>query len=452
MNLHDYLRILRRGWWIILLSTLIGGVGGLAVTAASTPEYQAVSTVFVAASGTATPSDLQQGNVFSTQRATSYANLATTTVVLERAMASLDDDRTIDDLREDVSVVARVDTNLIDVFVVASQADQAADAANAIADALAVEVGNLDTPGNELAAVALTRVETAVPPTIAQTPQPRTNFLIGLFAGFAVGLAIVVSAHALDTRIRNGSDLPRVAGISTMTQLPYGRSRAGRTLAQNPARHEALRTLRANLQFGTKVGAVVAVTPVDSASDSNAISSDLAIAIGEIGARVVVIDADLRHSEAPAGRSRKSAETAAENTPGLADVLVGDAAIGDVVLPGPGDNVYLVGAGTVTPHSAQLLSTSTMTDALAFLGQHFDYVIVAGPALAERSEAAVLAALADNCLVVAESGVTRRATFLTARERLEGVGVSSLSVVIDGVRAGDARPIRAEPVPGAGVS
>jgi capsular polysaccharide biosynthesis protein len=440
--LHDYFRVLRRRWWLIAVMTVVGIAGGALITALDTPRYYAQATVYVATVGDNSAVGLQQGNVFALQRAATYAELATTSSVLRQAAVALGDADQVEELRATVGSSARPETSLIDISASASDAEQAAARANEVADALTAEVDQLESPVTE-SPVQLTVVEAAETPLIAATPQPRSNVLIGAVVGFALGIALVVVAHTLDSRIHTLADLPRVSGLSTMTTIPSRRARRTRGVSAADARVESFRNLRANLQFGAEAGRCIAVAGVTGGSDAPSVARQLAAALGEIGSTVVVVNLDLRAT--PRGRRGQDQQVTVRL--GVADVLAGGALLGDdVLLPGDSENVFILESGAVLPSSAQLLSTPGMTALLGRLRELFDYVILSCPPLVERSESAVAAALADSSLVVVHSGETTRGQFLFALELLEGVRVRAVSVVVDDVRDIDVREARVQTV------
>ncbi len=432
MTLQDYLRVLRRGWWVILALTVLGALAGLAITLTTTPVWSAQATVHVAVSGDETPTDLQTGSSFATQRAFTYADLAETRTVLEPAAATLDDGTSADDLRTAVGATAREGTSLIDVGVTGSSPEAAVARADAVADALATQAPLLDAPA-ATSPVGVTLVQPAETPDSPDAPLPRNNLLIGIAVGLVLGVAVVVVADALSTRIRSSADLPSAPGLVTLTSMPAPEKRS-RHATRTDARLESFRQLRANLLFGSDVRGAIAVTGVTAASDAQGVARQLAAAFAEIGSDVVVVDVDLRTED---GRRPVRRSEAGPSAPGVADVLGGAARVDDVVRLVPGGQVYEVPVGRVDAASAQRMSTPVMRDLLDVLTARFDHVVLACPPLVERSESAVAAKLAGNALVVVESGATRRADFLLALELLAGVRVTSVSVAIDHVRAQD---------------
>ena len=76
MDLRDYLRILRKGWPLVLVFVAVGLAAGIALTVTTTKVYQATVQVFVATSATSDDAQLQAGNTFTEDRVQSYTSIA----------------------------------------------------------------------------------------------------------------------------------------------------------------------------------------------------------------------------------------------------------------------------------------------------------------------------------------------------------------------------------------
>lgn len=434
MILHDYVRLLLHRWWVVAGCVFLGAGTAVALTLAATPTYYTQATVYAAIGGSASPGDLQQGNVFTIQRVSTYAGLATTETVLSRAAGALGGDTEVADLRAAVTASARDQSALIDITATGSDPVLLAEQANAVATALATEAPLLDAPGS-VSPVQLTVVQPAEVPENAVTPRPGNNVLVGTLVGLLVGVGILVVADALNTRVRSARDLPRSPTVATVTSIPGAPQRLRRS-PRSDLRLESFRNLRANLQFGGQTRGTLALAAVGATSDVSAVAHQLGVVFAEIGSRIVLVHVDFRQ---PGQRGDRAPAADAPAVLGVADVLDGTCSLDDVLRPVDGSppGLWEVPAGTTRPSSAQLLGTPAMTQLLADLTARFDLVLLISPPLVERSESAVVAALADSTLVVVESGGTRRSEFLLALERLEGVRVTSVSVAIDGVHVSE---------------
>lgn len=427
MTLRDYLTLLRRGWPVVLISTLLGIGIAAGATYAATPTYGATSTVVVTATEDGTAYGPARESGFATGWADTYAALVSTDSVIRKAAEAGGDD--VDELRRVVSAAARPETPIIDIHATAGDPHEAAARADAIADTLVGQSDAIAPPGvgGSLELAIVSRAEVPQQPT---SPRPLNNVAIGTVIGLALGVASLLVFQALDTRIRSAADLPAESRLGTVTSLPAQRARRGRAGQAVDLRLESFRHLRAHLQLTTSAGGCIAVAGVTSASDAHAMADQLARVLGEVGITVVVVDVDLR----PSPGSRRRATPSDATPAGIADVLADTATLDDVIGPGASEGVSVISAGILKESSSQLLTTSAMAAVLDQLASRFAYVLLACPPMTERSESAVMAARSGSCLLVVESGMTRRADLLQALDLMEGVGVRPSIVAIDHVR------------------
>src|SRR4051794_23088840 len=86
VEIRDYVNVVRRGWAIILVVTLV--CAGLAAlyTFTRTPLYESRAKVFVSVRSAASIQDLSQSNVFSQQATQDYAQVAVSPLVLDKVI------------------------------------------------------------------------------------------------------------------------------------------------------------------------------------------------------------------------------------------------------------------------------------------------------------------------------------------------------------------------------
>ena len=112
--------------------------------------------------------------------------------------------------------------------------------------------------------------------------------------------------------------------------------------------------------------------------DAGAAGVDLAKALAEAGADVMLVD------WSPDGHG--VAETiGAQTRPGLADLLQGRARFEDVVARVPGSAAHLIPAGTGAASAAAMLDPDQVNLALDALDSAYDHIVVVGPSHAARA-------------------------------------------------------------------
>ena len=77
MDLRDYLRAIRRRWWLVVGSVVLALAAATLVTVLTPPRYEASVQFFVSAQTKGGVTDAYQGDLFSQQRVASYVDLLT---------------------------------------------------------------------------------------------------------------------------------------------------------------------------------------------------------------------------------------------------------------------------------------------------------------------------------------------------------------------------------------
>jgi capsular exopolysaccharide synthesis family protein len=193
---------------------------------------------------------------------------------------------------------------------------------------------------------------------------------------------------------------------------------------------EAFRTLRTSLAFATPqpVKTLLVTSPGPSEGKTTVVAN-LAVALGQAGRRVVVVDADLR-------KPHQHEMFAVPNHRGLTNVLVGQAELGKVVVETSVPGVALLTSGPVPPNPAELLDTATARSVWDRLAKEYDLVLVDSPPAAVVTDAVIIASQVEAVLVVVKAGTTRNEALAECRERLQKAGARVLGAVLNEVRPG----------------
>ena len=98
MELKDYWRTIRRRWVWVIASLGAALVVAAVLTWTATPQYSSTTRLFISTSQS-DESSAYTGNLFATQRVTSYADLVASRRVAESVAGRLGDDTDPRDLR-----------------------------------------------------------------------------------------------------------------------------------------------------------------------------------------------------------------------------------------------------------------------------------------------------------------------------------------------------------------
>lgn len=315
---------------------------------------------------------------------------------------------------------------------------------------------SMQTGGYEL-------VETAIPPTSAYNKHARLDAIIGLVLGLILGLVVAGLVHLADKRIKDEDQFEEEFGVPIVARVPVvGRRWRGTKGDRSPvpvgfsgpgARTvEAFRTLRSNLKY-FEVGRDLRTVLVTSAlpRESKSVTAiNLSISLAMSGARVVVLDADLR-------RPMLGLYLELDRRRGLTDLLAGTSGVADVVqvvevdrfmpgsngsgdiehdsgMPSSAQDLLCIAAGPLPPNPAELLAMPRTGEVLKELRTICDYVVIDAAPVMLVSDSLELAKEVDGVILVARQGLTRVEDARRTRQSLERVGVKPLGLVVSGVR------------------
>ncbi|TQO23682.1 polysaccharide biosynthesis tyrosine autokinase [Paramicrobacterium agarici] len=434
MELRDYIRILHKNWMLIVACVLVGVAVAAAYSIMTAPKYQTTTQLYVSVQGGDTAGsavDLVQGTSFARQAVTSYVDVVDTAIVLDRVIDELGLDTTSGQLAQKVSAESPQNTVLINVSVTDTDPESAETIANKVGEVFAdVVVNQLEKPEGD--APSLVKIETIQPapvPADPVSPNVKLNIVLGLLLGLAVGIGIAVLRSVLDTRIHSQYDIEQVTDKPLLGGIAFDNDAKKRPLVvhadpRNP-RAESFRSLRTNLQFvniekGPRSFVITSSIPGEGKSTT---AANLAIALAETGAKVALIDGDLR-------LPRLSEYMGIEGAVGLTDVLIGRADLVDVLQRWGRGQLFVLPSGRVPPNPSELLGSAAMETLLSTLTSTFDYVLIDAPPLLLVTDAAVVSKLTGGAIMVAASGRTKRQELANAVRTLEGIGSKLVGVVV----------------------
>ncbi|AFZ30992.1 capsular exopolysaccharide family [Gloeocapsa sp. PCC 7428] len=190
---------------------------------------------------------------------------------------------------------------------------------------------------------------------------------------------------------------------------------------------EAYRMLQANLKFlsSDKPLKVIVVTSAVPKEGKSTVSANLAAAMAQLGRKVLLVDADMRH---PLQHHIWELTNAA----GLSDVIVSQAEFESVVtevIP----KLDVLSAGVIPPNPMALLDSKRMASLVQYFSDRYDFVIIDAPPLVLAADAVTLGKMTDGVLLVARPGVLDSSSAAAAKESLERSGQNVLGLVVNGV-------------------
>ena len=171
---------------------------------------------------------------------------------------------------------------------------------------------------------------------------------------------------------------------------------------------------------------------LDTTGALKAVDEWAAAALADTGARVLLVDADLR-------RPSIAEYLGLEGAVGLTTVLIGRASLEDVVQPWRETSLDILPTGQIPPNPSELLGSRAMQELLAEATASYDAVLLDSPPVLPVTDATVLSGLTGGTLVVAGAGQTHRGQLSDTIEALGTVDTQVLGVVLNRVNRTSSR-------------
>ena len=281
-------------------------------------------------------------------------------------------------------------------------------------------------------------------PQLPISPKKGQNIAIGGFLGLFLGAAAAFALDGADKRIKTGEEARQILpGYPVLGQIPtFDKSsrqqRLGKVGGRDPGQlvlngsasgieGESFRMLQTNLQFLNADNSlrVVVVSSSQSGEGKSTVSANLALAVAELGKKVLLVDGDMR-------KPTQHKVWRQDNYEGLSNVLSGQSDH-QAVVKEVQSNVFLLTAGVVPPNPVVLLDSAQMTHLIDEWSQTYDLVIIDAPPLTVAADATLLASQAGGLLFVVRPGVADKESIEYAQEMITQSKIKVLGMVLNGV-------------------
>ncbi|MDI6687268.1 MAG: polysaccharide biosynthesis tyrosine autokinase [Desulfobacterales bacterium] len=311
-------------------------------------------------------------------------------------------------------------------------------------------------------------LEPAVP---INPPKTLATTVVGTIIGLILGIVFAFIIETFDTSIVAIEEVEELLGVPVSGIIPYvsvqeikaileekylegldgatadRHARLVSHFAPDSTLAESFRALRTNLSFTSLEKEIKTVVFTSSSPQEGKTTSvvNLAITMAQAGNKVLIVEGDLR-------RPVIARMFGLDQTPGLADVILGNYKWRDVIrtitdimmgkmsmddiMKTPGmDNLHIITGGTVPPNPAELVSSKSISEFIENVRSEYDMVLIDGPPVLAATDAAILGSKTDGVILVYQVGKISSGTLKRAKAQLDNVKANVIGVVLNGLRA-----------------
>lgn len=213
MQLQDYIAVLTKRWWVILLTLVAAAIAAYGVSKLQPRVYRA-QTVYLAIANRP-----DNGlNIVLRNTMNSYRELVLQPDALWQISQQLQLDVTGEELMQDVYIQPRPDDQKIVIEVDHAFDEQARVIAAAVGQRLEEEVNRINAGLEGTDRINVTKIQSAR--LISVKPNTRINVLAGAILGAVVGLLLAFVLEFLDDTLKTSADVERFVGVTTLGTIP----------------------------------------------------------------------------------------------------------------------------------------------------------------------------------------------------------------------------------------
>jgi diguanylate cyclase (GGDEF)-like protein len=230
MELKLYLRMLQRGWWMILLTALVAVAISLTISYFAVPQYQAVARFIITPGASATSSAAVIDSLNTLDRRSvvaTYAEVMNSQKILLGSQESL---QLPEAMREEFVVQAVVlpDANVLELTVTGPEPSSVAGLANTIGYQSILFSHSLNMT------YALNFLDEATPPSQPISPQPLRDAAVALVLGLVAGSTIAIVSEQIRIPLEAYRQRGRIDSVTGIYNARYFRQLLSEELVKDP--------------------------------------------------------------------------------------------------------------------------------------------------------------------------------------------------------------------------
>ena len=434
--LGELWRIFTRMFWVpLVLAVLAGGLLWLRSWRSYTPMYRSEATFTVQLLSNQydiTGVDSYYDKAAAEQLANTFPYLLSSDLMQQLLQRELG----VTWLNGSITAQSVANTNLFSVQVSSTSAQDAYDILNGVI-AVYPQVANYVVGSTELTVL--------VPPAVASQPynafQPARTVIKGAVLGFGVGVLLLLALAMASKTIRTREDMKKWMNVPCLGTLPTVSFKrrtgaAGNAVSilnertgsafQESVRSLRIRFLREAERQGSKVFLVSSTVPGEG---KTTVAVNLALTLGQNGARVILVDMDLRKP------SVKKALGLTAPSVGVPELLRnGDGSPQKALVELEGTRVRVLAGDKAVDNPRRQLESRRLSGLIKALREEADYVVIDTPPNGLLGDSTALAGLADGILYVVRAGKAQVSHIMDSIQLLSSSRTPLMGCVLNGVK------------------
>lgn len=269
--------------------------------------------------------------------------------------------------------------------------------------------------------------ERAEPGLYPEKPKVPVYMLLAALIGAVVGVGLAFFIEYLDTSVKTIEDIEKYLSLTVLAVVPKEIAVLIKQ-KRDSADAEVYRILKANIEFNQTDRDANSYTLVSGGpgEGKSTTLNNLAYTYAKSGARVLVVDADLR-------RPSQHRFFDVDNSVGLADYIQHKVELEAIIKPTKHENLSFIPSGKLPQDDAGILNSPRMGSLISQLKKQYDLVFLDSPPILGVSDASMLVSEVDNTIMVVQHRRFPRGMLLRVKQTVAHVGGNLIGVVLNNV-------------------
>jgi capsular exopolysaccharide synthesis family protein len=445
-SLMEIITLLMKRFVLIIACTIAGlGISFAVNRYIVHPTYTASVQMYVNTKDTISPANINELN-YAQKVVTTYINFLQTNVFYRQVIEECNLNYSADQLKGMTTIQSVNNTEIFRISVTSlypKDSYKLVETMQKIAPELIKSIKNT---------AEISVVDPVVLPRTASGPNIKLNSIVGGIVGLLLSVLFTFLWEVIDVNVKDQEDLLKKYQLPILGAIPnyeihrrkkidirnripgIRKSKQYKKLEisqNNNAKFivtEAYNALRTNLRFilrndGCKKLLISSPIPEDGKSTT---SLNVAILTAQTGARVLLMDCDLRKGRLHSFFNIKSA-------PGISDILSGMSSEKDIIQNTAYEKLQVLTMGAIPPNPTDLIGSVQMEELLKRLEKNYDYIIIDSPPVNVVSDALSLGKMVDGVMIVVREKVTSHPNIQSAIGKYKFADAKVLGFVINGV-------------------
>jgi capsular exopolysaccharide synthesis family protein len=278
-------------------------------------------------------------------------------------------------------------------------------------------------------------------------PLKKPIFTLAFTLGILLPLMVIFIREITNKKVRGRRDLeelntPFIGEIPMYSEKRriFGRKKVDKKfVVKGGSRNiinEAFRVVRTNFEFindKEKQSHVVITTSFNPGSGKTFLTMNLGATLALKGAKVLVIDGDLRRasaSEYVSGAQSNLSEYLSGGTSDINSIITTDTGY---------ENLHAIAVGTPPPNPTELIGSKHFETLIATMRERYDYIFIDCPPIDIVADTQILEKYCDRTLFVIRAGLLNREMLEELQNIYDNKRLKNLAMILNGTHSSGGR-------------